>query len=206
MVVIMQACKHVVNVKSEFVWRVYMQKYLVWMGICLAATLGSVAWHNKQVYESYRAGYSEGQKETAGIYEKQIREDKDLAEKKNKKLIEEHIDAFEQLQIKKDFVDGQLAVAYSELRTRPTRKDLALAQRSCAANSEAQSSFTGAGLPREDAEFLAGEAAYATMIQNERDYYYGELQRIHETTTGAASGLDGSKPNAEPVSGTRLSP
>lgn len=39
------------------------------------------------------------------------------------------------------------------------------------------STCTGAELSREDAGFLAGEAAAAERILKERDYYYGEYER-----------------------------
>lgn len=170
------------------------------------AILGSVAWHNKQVYEAYRSGLSDGTRETAAQYEKSIAEDKAIADKSNQELFSKQMEEYGLLQAKKDVVDSKLADANYQLRTRPTREDLAKLKRSCTQDNEAQTPIGGEGLPREDAEFLAGEAAYATMIQNERDYYYGELQRIFETTTGKTGGLDGTPSNTEPFSGTGLSP
>lgn len=164
------------------------------------------AWHNKQVYESYRSGLAEGTRETAAKYEKKIQEDKEEADLKNQKLFSEQMEAYGVLQAKKDYVDGQLAIANRELRNRPTRKELAESQRACAKDGEAQTPIGGEGLPREDAEFLAGEAAAAAMIQDERDYYYGELKRVYETITEPVGGLNGTSPNSEPVSGARISP
>ena len=164
------------------------------------------AWHNKQVYESYRSGLAEGTLETAAQYEKQIQEDKEEANAKNQKLFSEQMEAYGLLQAKKDYVDGQLAIANRELRNRPTRKELAESQRACAKDGEAKAPIGGKGLPREDAEFLAGEAAAAAMIQDERDYYYGELQRVYETTAKPVGGFNGTTSNTEPISGARLSP
>lgn len=81
-------------------------------------------------------------------------------------------------------VDVQYASLVSSLQQRPTRADLTSSV--AAAVARAKSSCTGAQLYREDAEFLAGEAARADKLIIERDYYYGEYEAARQTLAGQA--------------------
>lgn len=71
-------------------------------------------------------------------------------------------------------VDAKYADLVSSLQKRPTRSDLTSSVKSAVAS--ARKACTGASLYREDAEFLAGEAARADKVILERDYYYGRYE------------------------------
>lgn len=62
------------------------------------------------------------------------------------------------------------------LRNRATRAESKAASTNISAAPVVQT-CTGAELSREDAEFLAGEAARADRITKERDYYYNEYEK-----------------------------
>lgn len=69
-------------------------------------------------------------------------------------------------------------------------------------NTSAGSTCTGAQLYREDAEFLAREAARADSVIIERDYYYGQYESVRKLLNDAA----GQKPDdgqSKPVSDTK---
>jgi uncharacterized protein HemX len=53
-------------------------------------------------------------------------------------------------------------------------------------NSSAGSTCTGTQLYREDAEFLAREAARADSVIIERDYYYGQYESVRKLLNDAA--------------------
>lgn len=168
--------------------------------------IGAWTWHEHSVYNSYRRGLAQGIRETTVMYEKSIQEDKVLADTASASLLEEHKQSYQRWVDEKAILDKRLGSALHELRNRPTRADQAKQPSVCNQDSGTQEAVTGASLSREDAEFLAGEAAIGALIQNERDYYYGELKGVYEATSGIANRLNGTAPNAEPVSGTRLSP
>lgn len=136
------------------------------------------------MYNAYRSGLAQGIRETASTYEKSIAEDKAQAAKANRKLLEVQLANVEKLQNENKSITTKYNDVLGQLRQRPTRDEYAKLQRSCVADGEAQTPIGGAGLPREDAEFLAGEAAAAALMQSERDYYYGELLTIYNTTKG----------------------
>lgn len=71
-------------------------------------------------------------------------------------------------------VSAEYSRIVSELQSRPTRKDLTSSVASAVAS--ARKACTGSELYREDAEFLAGEAARADKVTIERDYYYGRYE------------------------------
>ena len=77
-------------------------------------------------------------------------------------------------------VDSKLASIRSELRKRPSR----------ATAPKNSSSCTGRELPREDAGFLAGEAARADRVLKERNYYYEEYERARLELERIQNGKD----------------
>lgn len=63
-------------------------------------------------------------------------------------------------------------------------------------NPEVGSTCTGAQLYREDAEFLAREAARADKAIIDRDYYYGQYESVRSLLN---AGQQGSVPDSKPV-------
>lgn len=96
-------------------------------------------------------------------------------------------------------VSTTLTATINSLSTRPTRSDLSSAVASAVAS--AKQSCTGAQLFREDAEFLAREAARADAVIVERDYYYDEYEHARQLLSGQKPdvGLDGSISDSKPV-------
>ena len=101
-------------------------------------------------------------------WQAKVDEDKVKSDEAQLELEETH---YEELQARnKAFLDvnGKLNATIVSLRNRPTRTEY------IALNPEAGNTCTGRELPREDGEFLAGEAASAQKVVAERDYYYNE--------------------------------
>lgn len=71
-------------------------------------------------------------------------------------------------------IDAKYGDLVRSLQQRPTRTDLTSSVASAVAS--ARKACTGSQLYREDAEFLAGEAARADKVIIERDYYYGRYE------------------------------
>ena len=72
-------------------------------------------------------------------------------------------------------VNRKLVIANNSLQSRPPRNSPSPVTPSGATISQ---TCTGSQLPREDAEFLTGEAATAAGIVIERDYYYQEYENV----------------------------
>lgn len=66
----------------------------------------------------------------------------------------------------------ELAAAVKRMRERPSRSQESREP------SEVRSSCTGRELFQEDGEFLIREAARADKVREERDFYYGEYERV----------------------------
>lgn len=72
-------------------------------------------------------------------------------------------------------VNRKLVIANNSLQYRPSRNSPTPIPPSGATIGQ---TCTGAQLPREDAEFLTGEAASAAGVVIERDYYYNEYENL----------------------------
>lgn len=132
---------------------------------------------------------------TSQKYEKALDRAQGEANEKERRLKEEGAEARAKLERDNSALTKRVSDLSDSLRKRPTRED---SGSTCVhPDTGTQITITGASLPREDAGFLAGEAARAEMIQNERDYYYGELQRIYKTSSGKAGGFDGAAPHSK---------
>lgn len=96
-------------------------------------------------------------------------------------------------------VSASLTATIRSLQQRPTRADLNSAVSS--AVTSAKQACTGAQLFREDAEFLAREAARADAVIVERDYYYGQYEHARKLLSGQEqdAGLDGSVSDSKSV-------
>ena len=142
-------------------------------------------------------GYDQGVSVTAKQYDDSISAAKKVADAERKQLKKESEEAYDKLKGEKDLVDKRVSALAGELRKRPNREDSG----STCFNRDEQTStpITGASLPSEDAEFLIWEAARAMKVQGERDFYYGELQRIYEAQQRIADGHSGASPNTKSV-------
>lgn len=140
-----------------------MDKYIV--GAVVAALVGMGFWLDYRAKESIRKEI-EAQvavaKETSLI----LRKSNDLALGKKNAEIES--------------INSKLAFLRSELRKRPSRSTAPQAGSSC----------TGRELLREDAEFLAGEAARAERIIKERNYYYDRYEEARQMLERIQNGKD----------------
>ena len=78
------------------------------------------------------------------------------------------------------------------LRNRPVRP---------ATVASTQPSCTGAGLYRDDAEFLARLASSADQVKIERDYYYGQYESARRLLAGQKpdAGFDGQATNTKSI-------
>lgn len=105
-------------------------------------------------------------------YRDEVAKQSEIA-RKNEWKLQEHADRTKEQkdeQIKK--LSNKLSAAISELRNRPSRSD------TNTQNPGDSKACTGAELFREDAEFLAREAARADGILVERDYYYEQYESV----------------------------
>lgn len=140
-----------------------MDKYIV--GIAIASLVGMGFWLDYRAKESVRKEFEAqiaSAKETSII----LRKSNDLAlGKKNAEI---------------ETINSKLALLRSELRKRPSRSTASQAGPSC----------TGRELLREDAEFLAGEAARAERIMKERNYYYERYEEARQQLERLKNGKD----------------
>ena len=175
------------------------------IGLILAASMGAtVLWYNLQMESSYQKGYSLAELQTSQKYEKALATSQGVADAKAKQLKQASDEAYNELKRHNHALSNRVSSLSLSLRQRPSREDSGSA---CVhAGSPTPTTITGASLPREDAEFLAREAALAEVVQKERDYYYGTLQRIYEASSGNAGRQDGETPHTKPVLGAGLSP
>ena len=93
-----------------------------------------------------------------------------------------------ELQDAKNTIVLERDAALDSLRKRPTRAE-ALVSASASPTSAPQA-CTGSELPREDAEFLTGEAANAALIATERDFYYERYEQSRIRLETLARELD----------------
>jgi hypothetical protein len=87
-------------------------------------------------------------------------------------LLVQHFQRLEEKDATIDQITARLNAANRSLHNRPSRSD---SQTSCTPGP-----ITGAQLPREDGEFLTGEAARAQRILVERNYYYEEYEKVRK--------------------------
>lgn len=91
-------------------------------------------------------------------------------ERATKALEASHRSALKDKNAKIDSIERQLADTIVRLRDRPVRPDVVTI-------TEIRESCTGAQLYREDAEFLAREAARAERVLEERNYYWQQYEQ-----------------------------
>lgn len=155
-------------------------------------------------YSSYHHIKQLGYNEAVAVYEKQKTKDKEITDAAQKKLQEQADKASKDKQDAIQAADAKYSALLDSLRKRQSRPS----QARPSATTEVASSCTGAQLYREDAEFLAGEAARADKVTIERDYYYERYEDARNLLAGtkSVSGQQGTVSNTESVSGTRIQP
>ena len=174
-----------------------MQKYLIALLASLLLAAASILWFNSKMDSAYQTGYSQGVSVTESRFEGAIDAVKATARTETDRLKREREKEYDKLKGEKDLVDKRVSILVGELWKRPKREDSGSA---CVnPDTGTTQTITGASLPREDAEFLTREAARAVNVQKERDFYYGELQRIYETQSRYADRLSGTSLNTKPV-------
>lgn len=146
----------------------------------------------------------QGFNEATAIYEKQKAADKKITDAATKKLQEQADNAAKDKQDAIQAADAKYAALLDSLRKRPTRPT----QTGSSTTAKTTGSCTGAELYRDDAEFLAGQAALADKVVIERDFYYERYESARRLLSGekSTSGLEGTVSNTESVSGDRVQP
>lgn len=155
-------------------------------------------------YSSFKEVKKLGYNEAVAIYEKQKAADKAITEAATKKLQEQSDKAAKDKQDAIKAAGIKYAALLDSLRKRPTRPT----QTGSSTITSASSACTGAQLYRDDAEFLARQAALADQVVIERDFYYERYESARRLLSGEkpVSGLEGSIPNTESISGDRIQP
>jgi len=122
-------------------------------------------------------------------YELKIANAKIVAEKTTNEIMQGHQQIDKQQKAKIAALSAERDNLLGWVSKRPSRND---------ATPENRGPITGAELPREDAEFLVGEAARAERIRIERDDYYEKYELARERLGGSEGSNerhDGEKAN-----------
>ena len=170
------------------------EKILASLAIALAFSLVG--------YSSFKHIKKLGYDEAVSIYEKQKEEDKKITNAATKQLQDDAIKAHKDKEDALKVADAKYASLLDSLRNRKTRPT----QTGPSTTPQVGGSCTGAQLYREDAEFLAGEAARADKLTIERDFYYERYERARLLLSGSEpiAGQQGTISNTEPISGDRV--
>ena len=155
-------------------------------------------------YSSFHYIKNLGYQEAVATYEKQKLKDKEITDAAQKQLQDKADQALKDKQDAIKTADAKYASLLDSLRKRQNRP----AQTRSSTTTEVTGTCTGAELYREDAEFLAGEAARADKVTIERDYYYERYEDARNLLAGtqSISGQQGTVSNTEPISGNRIQP
>jgi hypothetical protein len=144
------------------------------LGLAIAAALGFVAW---QVHMQRDIGRAEVRLEWDAQVSQQ-REDARIESEKNRQIEAERTRLAAQAQQRKDdalhAINTRLAADLVQLRNRPERP----AGGAAPGNPPVGQACTGAQLYRPDAEFLAGEAARAQRVLEQRDYCHQRYESL----------------------------
>ena len=152
--------------------RLILNKYTFIAAITLILIGGGYAGYKHQLKKAGEAARQAQEEKQIAAY------NADLAKSLNtsRKLAQELQQKVEDLENEKANIKRQRDFALGELRKRPTREQAK--ERASSDPTSAPKTCTGAELPREDAEFLIGEAARASAVVAERDYYYSAYKSV----------------------------
>lgn len=164
--------------------RLILNKYTVVASITLLLLGGGYAYYKKQLRDAAEdARQAQIDKQVAAY-------NVDLTRSLNASngLVKELQTKVKELEDAKTNIEHERNVALDSLRKRPTRAEAVV---SASANpASAPQACTGSELPREDAEFLTGEAASAALIAKERDFYYDRYEQSRLRLEALARELD----------------
>ena len=151
--------------------RLILNKYTFIAAITIILIGGGYAGYRHQLKKAGEAARQAQEEKQIAAY------NADLAKSLNtsKELAQELQQKVEDLENEKANIKRQRDFALGELRKRPTREQAK--ERASSDPTSAPKTCTGAELPREDAEFLTGEAANAELIKQERDFYYEHYEQ-----------------------------
>lgn len=150
------------------------------LALILAVAVGYGVWlYKDRQYQKLQKDYTQLIEQSEAIA---IQHTKDLADQKAS------ADKEKDEAIKRNTASYQSLI--NSLRNRTQRPS------NLPSNPSAEQTCTGAQLYREDAEFLAGEAARADEVTIERDYYYGQYESVRQKLNG---GQSGTIPDTKPV-------
>lgn len=111
---------------------------------------------------------------TAALYEARVAIEASRTKDISVNLLNSTLEDIKEKNEKINTLDLALANAISELSKRPQRPI------NIPTTPQAGNTCTGTELYREDAEFLAREAARAEKLITERDYYYEQYERARQ--------------------------
>lgn len=140
-----------------------------------------------------------GYEKAVAEYEHQLTEQRNLTKAATDKLAAQKEQADKEKQSAIAKVQSDSAALISSLRNRATRAEASKAGSNPIAATE--STCSGVGLYRDDAEFLVGFAQHAAEVQVERDYYYEQYEYARNLLSGqiSVSGQQGTVPNSKSV-------
>ncbi len=148
-----------------------LHKWLIILGIIAATAVVSKLYslHNEALKAARQEIITEYDQQDVKEFEKQLKSSKELFEK----------DLNNQKDYAKKLSDdnARLQLTITSLRSRPSRTTTS---QSVSDSPSCETAGTGAGLYREDAEFLIGEASRASAVVAERDYYYAAYRAAED--------------------------
>ena len=176
--------------------RILLNKYTFIAAITVIVAGGGYLYYQKQLKDAAEAAREAQVEKQIAAY------NVDLTKSLNTSnaLIKELQAEVKELQDAKTSIERQRDAALDSLRKRPTRAQ-AIVSASANPPSSPQACI-GSELPREDAEFLTGEAASAALIAKERDFYYERYEQSRLRLEALARELDrrpGSVSNSVPL-------
>lgn len=135
------------------------------------------------VYSSYHHIRQLGYNEAVAKYEKQMAEDKKKTDAAQAQLQTKADQAVKDKQDAIQTADAKYTTLLNSLQHRTRRPT----QTGSSAIAATPGTCSGAELYREDAEFLAGEAARADKVTIERDFYYERYEYARSVLAGTQS-------------------
>lgn len=178
-----------------FSWLV-INKYTVSIAVGVALAAAGYGAYRHQINKAAEGAKTAQEQLQIAAYNVDLAKSLNTANSLNKDLQAK----LEELNNEKLSIESQRNAALDSLRKRPTRAE-AVVSASTNASSVAKT-CTGSELPREDAEFLTGEAASAAIIAKERDFYYDRYEQTRiklEALSGDLARFNGQTTNTVTV-------
>lgn len=155
-----------------------MNKTTIKIGAFVLLAALCFGWHVKDKQEGISEAVERATSDLIAKYDKALRLEQEKALKASNDLQAKADKDRQERDDKINRINADLNVALIELRKRPERPS------DYTPNPDNPSTCTGAELYREDAEFLAREAARAERVKQERDYYYQSYEEVRKKVNG----------------------